>query len=324
MLKRNPRGRHRLMVHHLRRKLSALLRPRRSVAELTQAKVAIEEQFGPWTAHNAQLAPGLWTIRPESVNFEEKTRRCLQIARDFFGRDLSALRVLDLGAGEGGLSLEFAAQGASVVCVDGRRMNVAKAEFVASALGLDIEFRCEDVRALPTTECYDLVLCFGLLYHLDAQSAVRLLRAIGTVADRLLILDTHISTHPTEKIEIDGTPYHGHVVEEHSPDTSPEQKATLAWASLDNNASFWFSKSSLLNLLGRSGFNTAYEVGYPLVFDYWNRTSEARYRYRDRLTLVGARSEDIPLVTAVSVNGVASREVPEDFGNQLIDWPPPA
>jgi SAM-dependent methyltransferase len=312
------------MVHHLRRKLSALLRPRRSVAELARAKVAIEEQFGPWTAHNARLAPGLWTIRPESVNFDEKTRRCLRIARDFFGRDLSTLRVLDLGAGEGGLALEFAAQGASVVCVDGRRMNVAKAEFVASALGLDIEFRCQDVRAFPTTECYDLVLCFGLLYHLDAHSAVRLLRTIGTVADRLLILDTHFSTHPTEELEIDGKPYHGHVVQEHSPDTSSEQKAILAWASLDNNESFWFSKPSLLNLLGRAGFNTAYEVDYPLVFDYWNRTSQARYRYRDRLTLVAARSEDIPLVTAASVNGVASREVPEDLGNQLIDWPPPA
>lgn len=47
LLKRNPRGPHRSMADLLRRRLRVLFRPRRSVAELTQAKAAIEEQFGP-------------------------------------------------------------------------------------------------------------------------------------------------------------------------------------------------------------------------------------------------------------------------------------
>src|SRR3982750_1746029 len=149
-------------IRSLRRLAGGRSRSAKPLAELSAGKSRIEEAFGPWTAHNCQLAPGLWTVRPESVNFDEKVRRCLRIANDFFGSDLSGLRVLDLGAGEGGLSLEFAAQGARVVCVDGRQMNVAKAEFAASALGLDIEFRCQDVRALSTSERYDLVLCFGL------------------------------------------------------------------------------------------------------------------------------------------------------------------
>lgn len=297
--------------------------PRKPIAELSAAKSQIEEAFGPWTAHNCQLAPGLWTIRPESVSFDEKVRRCLRIANDFFGSDLSGLRVLDLGAGEGGLSLELAAHGARVVCVDGRRMNIAKAEFAASALGLEIEFRCQDVRAISTSERYDLVLCFGLLYHLDVESAVRLVEAVGAVAQRLLILDTHFSLTPRESVEIDGRPYRGHFVSEHAPETTAAQKAKLAWASLDNNSSFWLSKPSLLNLIGRAGFNTVYEVSYPLVFDYWNRQTEARYKYRDRLTLVGARSVESPILTATAVSSVAPREVPEDLGDRLIDWPPP-
>lgn len=310
-------------MRSLRRWARGRFRPRKSLAEISAGKSRIEEAFGPWTAHNAQLAPGLWTIRPESVNFDEKVRRCLRIANDFFGGDLSGLRVLDLGAGEGGLSLELAAHGARVVCVDGRQMNIAKAELAASALGLKIEFRCQDVRALPTSERYDLVLCFGLLYHLDAESAVRLVEAIGAVAQRLLILDTHFSLTPRESVDVDGRSYRGHFVAEHAPEATAEQKARLAWASLDNNSSFWLSKPSLLNLIGRAGFNTVYEVSYPLVFDYWNRQTEARYKYRDRLTLVGARSVESPILTATAVRSVAAREVLEDLGDRLINWPPP-
>lgn len=310
-------------AHKLRSLVGGRSHPRKSPAELSADKARIEEAFGPWTAHNCQLAPGLWTIRPESVNFDEKTRRCLRIASDFFGGDLSGLRVLDLGAGEGGLSLEFAAHGARVVCVDGRQMNIAKVEFAASALGLDIELRCQDVRAISTSERYDLVLCFGLLYHLDAESTVRLVEMIGAVTERLLILDTHFSLAPKEIFEIDGRPYHGHLVGEHAPEATAEQKARLAWASLDNNSSFWLSKPSLLNLVGRAGFNTVYEVSYPLVFDYWNRQTETRYKYRDRLTLVGARSVELQILTSPAVNGIAAREVPEDLESRMVNWPPP-
>src|SRR5262249_15002519 len=126
------------------RLLRRRVRARKSAAELVTQKALIEENFGPWTAHNCQLAEGLWPVRACSVNFDEKTRRCICIVQDFFGSDLSGVRVLDLGAGEGGLSLEFAAHGARVVCVDGRRMNIAKAEFAASALGLEIDFHCQD------------------------------------------------------------------------------------------------------------------------------------------------------------------------------------
>jgi SAM-dependent methyltransferase len=300
--------------------------PRRpaDVETLAAAKAAIEREHGPWTAHNAQLAPGLWTIRPQSVNFDEKTRRCLRIVTDFFGSRLNGLRVLDLGAGEGGLSLELAAHGARVVCVEGRRANIAKAEFAAAALGLAIDFRQQDVRDLRTDERFDVVLCFGLLYHLDAASAVALLRAIGTVCERLFVLDTHFSTHPTETVSIDGLACRGHHFREHAPETTAEEKASRAWASLDNPASFWFSKPSLLNLVGGGGFNTVYEVAHPLVFDFWNRATEQRYRYRDRLTVVGVRSAEAPMLTSPAVSTVAPRPVPEDLDALLVDFPPPA
>ena len=98
--------------------------------------------------------------------------------------------------------------------------------------------------------------------------------------------------------------------------------AGLAWASLDNSTSFWFTKPSLLNLIGRAGFNTVYELAHPLVFDGWDRRTEARYKCRDRLVLVGARSEERPMITTPSVNEVPLREVPEDVEARQYDPPP--
>ena len=299
-------------------------RRRPAAAELVSQKAHLEATFGPWTAHNCELAPGLWTIRPASVNFDEKTRRCVRIAQDFFGSDLSGVRVLDLGAGEGGLSLEFAAQGARVVCVEGRRMNIAKAEFSASALGLKIDFRCHDVRQLCETEHYDLILCFGLLYHLDARSAVRLVETIGRMTERLLVLDTHFSLEGPEVVDLDGRAYRGHSIPEHPAGTPAEAKVGQAWASLDNETSFWLSKPSLLNLMARAGFSTVYEVSSPMVFDYWDRQTEARVRYRDRSTFVGAKSVGMPMLTATAVNAVDPQPVPEDLEGQLVTWPLPA
>jgi hypothetical protein len=74
-------------------------RSRPVTGELAQRKAQLEATFGPWMAHNCELAPGLWTIRPGSVNSDEKTRRCLRIAQDFVGSDFSWLPVLDIGAG---------------------------------------------------------------------------------------------------------------------------------------------------------------------------------------------------------------------------------
>jgi SAM-dependent methyltransferase len=293
------------------------------VAELHSRKADLEATFGPWTAHNCELASGVWTLRPGSVNFDEKTRRCVRIVSDFLGSDLSGVRVLDVGAGEGGLSLEFAAQGATVVCVEGRRMNIAKAEFAASALGLPIEFRCDDVRNLREDERYDVVLCFGLLYHLDAASAVRVVEKIGRMTNRLLVLDTHFSLEGSEVVDIAGRAYRGHSIAEHPAGTA-ESKAGQPWASLDNETSFWFSKASLLNLLTRVGFNTVYDVAAPLVFDYWDRLTNERVRYRDRSTFVDAKSAGTPMVSVAAVNAVELRELPEDIDARLVRWPLPA
>jgi len=66
-----------------------------------------------------------------------------------------------------------------------------------------------------------------------------------------------------------------------------------------------------------------YEVSSPLVFDYWDRQTEKRTRYRDRSTLIAARSVATPILTATAVNSVERRQVPEDIEEQIVTFYPP-
>jgi SAM-dependent methyltransferase len=293
-------------------------------AEVRRGKAEIEAAGGPWTAHNCQLSQDVWTLREGTVNFDEKTRRALQIAHDFFGPDLAGLEVLDLGALEGGLSLEFAAQGARVLCVEGRKQSLTKAQFAAEALALtQIDFICGDVRSLDLGDRrFDLVLCYGLLYHLDGPSAVALVRKMEQWTKRLLILDTHFSVTGKETLELaGGHTYRGQSFREHGQGESAEERATKLWASLDDEISFWLTKPSLLNLLNEAGFTTVYEVASPVVYDYWDRNSEILHKYRDRSVFVAVKSVAAEVRTSPLVNHVPLRAVPENIEELLENFP---
>lgn len=296
---------------------------RPSAEEILRRKAAVVERHGPWTAHNARLCDSVWTIQEGVVNFDEKTRRAVQIAHDFFGPDLSGLRVLDLGAGEGGLSLELARQGAKVVYVDGREHNLAKARFVAEILGIrGIRFLCEDVRNLPGfPHRFDLVLCYGLLYHLEAAAAFDLLAKIHEMTSRVAVVDTHFSLVRERSEELGGETYSGRSFQEYPAGVTAADMANAVWSSIGNVTSFWFTRPSLVNLLNRVGFSTVYEVAGPLVYDFHNRETGVRSKYADRGTFVAVRGAQARVLTSPEVNRLPPRPWPEDLGEQPITTP---
>ncbi|HKH45173.1 MAG TPA: class I SAM-dependent methyltransferase [Thermoanaerobaculia bacterium] len=296
---------------------------RPSPEEILRRKVEIEARHGPWTAHNVRLCDSVWTVKEGVANFDEKTRRAIQLAHDFFGPDLSGLRVLDLGAGEGGLSLEFARHGARVVCVEGRESNLAKARFVAEVLGLrGISFLCEDVRNLGKLKRqFDLVLCYGLLYHLDAVAAFDLVETIHQLASRIAVIDTHYSLVNEQSVELRGELYSGRSFREFAEGMTAADMLNSPWSAMGNTTSFWFTRPSLLNLLNRVGFSTVYEVASPLVFDYYDRATDVRYKYEDRGTFVAVRGANAQVLTSPEVNRMPQRRWPESLGEQLVASP---
>ena len=111
-----------------------------------------------------------------------------------FGGSLDGLRVLDLASNAGGFSIEAAKSGAAYVLgVDIVEHYVEQATFLARALGLDgVEFRHMRVQDLDPGEVgqFDVVLCLGLLYHLD--DPVGVMRRVSSLTRRALVVDTNL------------------------------------------------------------------------------------------------------------------------------------
>lgn len=239
-------------------------------------KQEISDRYGAWTNHNIQLAPNLYTISSELTGADPKLRRYCQIIADHIfvpgvKRTWQDLRVLDLACLEGIYGIEMALQGAEVVGIEGRAANLVKARFVKEVLGLEnIQFYQDDVRNLSVEKYgkFDVVICVGILYHLDSPDIFQFLSQIHAVCNHLAIIDTQLAIQPETKVSYDGQDYWGKNFTEHEPNLTPEQKLNKLWASLDNAQSFWLTRPSLHAYLEHLGFSSIYECHHPAVKRY--------------------------------------------------------
>jgi len=104
------------------------------------------------------------------------------------GLELAGRRVLDAGAGVGHFSRYYADRGASVVAIEGRVENVAALrERCPGVPAHVVDIQADAIEPLGR---FDIVHCFGLLYHLD--SPVIALRRLHGVCDDLLLLETMV------------------------------------------------------------------------------------------------------------------------------------
>lgn len=230
-------------------------------------KQAVVDAFGPWTASNIHLDSDSYTIANTIHGDEIKLRRVVQVVADTTRRPLDQLRVLDLACHEGIYATEFARHGARVLGIDGREAHLAKARFVKDALSLEtLDLAQDDVRNLSEAKygAFDVVLCLGILYHLDVPDVFSFLEKIGEVCEDIAIIDTRVAFGPTESYTYKGTTYWGHRIEEgHQPTDTPADKIKRYWASLDNDTSFHLSRTSLFSMLSRVGFTSVYECYIP-------------------------------------------------------------
>jgi SAM-dependent methyltransferase len=254
-----------------------------SATDVERGRAAVVERYGPWTAHNIALPDGTWTMGAPVVGASERNaRRILQPVADAVARPLGELRVLDLGALEGLYAIELARQGAEVVAIEGREGNAAKARFAAEALGLErLDVVHADVRSLTRAEHgeFDVVLCLGLLYHLDTPDVFELVRTIASVCRRLAVFETQVALAARETRGWEGREYAGRVYRE----------PPAPWSSIGNPESFWLTRPSLLNLLADAGFTSVAELLSPPVLEL--------AAYRDHVALLALRGEELALRT---------------------------
>ena len=233
----------------------------------------VRQEHGPWTAHNIEIAPGLFTIKsgPKDRAYQRASlyaglsRTLLRVKK------LNGLRVLDLGCLEGGISIALAQQGAKCTGIDVRPQHIIKASFAAKKMGL--ERKCKWIEADVTDQStweklgkFDIVICSGLLYHLESKEILPLLHNLNLFckASGITLIDTNISPKPKECIKTsEGEFLWGCTWHEHPPERSIKERLAKDWSSFNNNEAFWLTERSLTNALILSGFGSVIKPLYP-------------------------------------------------------------
>lgn len=277
----------------------------RSLGDVETPAVTRDEivaRYGPWTAHNIRLGDGSYTMSPEPTGDEVKLRRVVQLVSDFTD-GIEALRILDLACLEGMYALELARRGAHVVAIEGREANIEKARFAARSLALDVDFRLGDVRDLSVEKhgAFDVVLCLGILYHLDIGDVVGLVERIRSVTKRVAIFDTAVALSSTETHEVGNLVLRGERLVEHDRRDTAEQRLARLWSSLDNPTAFLPTFPSLLRLLSAKGFSTVVQAHLPAE----------PAKPEDRVTLVALPSTPAtPLLTPKPLEATIPERAP--------------
>jgi 2-polyprenyl-3-methyl-5-hydroxy-6-metoxy-1,4-benzoquinol methylase len=89
--------------------------------------------------------------------------------------------------------------GAGVVGIDFREESRAKARFVQNHLSLDrLTFYQDNVRNLSKEKYreFDVVICSGILYHLDVPDVFHSVHRVYDVCKRLVFPDTEVAIRP--------------------------------------------------------------------------------------------------------------------------------
>lgn len=227
----------------------------------------VEGRHGRFECHDIQISENVWTGEDHGERLRHG--RFVALVTTLYGMDLSGLKVLDLACLEGYSAIEFARRGATSIGIDIRPGHLHKARALASALSLDnVSFVEDDVRNVTAAKYgeFDIVICSGILYHLDTPDVFHFVRNIAGCCRRLMVIDTSFAMQSDRTVEFDGMEYHGRDAPEHNPGDDPETKRRRGWASIDNETSLYLTKPSLINLMTTSGLACVAELHMPFKY----------------------------------------------------------
>jgi hypothetical protein len=199
-----------------------------------------------------------------------------------------------------------------VLGIEGREswLEVARRQKQVTSLD-NVDFVQDDVRNLSKDKYgeFDIVLCLGILYHLDAPDVFDFVKRVSDVCRGFAIIETHFATTPSEPREWRGKRYWGYSTHEHQPGTTPENKLKALGASLDNDQSFQLTQASLCNLLRHVGFTSVHDCRNPIANMYVGAGREFKI-WGNRITVAAIKGQPVNL----TVN-------PEATADLEVDWP---
>ena len=198
------------------------------------------------------------------------------------------LKVVDLGCLEGGYATEFARQGYQTLGIEARVSNLNKCLHVKEQLSLpNLDFVQDDARNLDQHGPFDIVLCYGILYHLD--DPVAFLHKVFQQTNRMLLLHTHYAPEYDWRYELGlvnryviapiqnrthflehaknyqlsrlttNEGYRGRWYTEWPSHSSPQHIEKNYLSSYNNPRSFWLCRTDLTKALSDVGFRHVFE-----------------------------------------------------------------
>lgn len=184
-------------------------------------------------------------------------------------RELGLRSALDVGCGVGDSSKFLLEEGFDVVAVDGRRENVAE----AGRRYPEAKFLTANAEDLPAGELgiFDLVLCFGLLYHLE--NPFRTIRSLSALTSKVLLVESMCAPGKEPSMQL---------LDEFRADDQ----------GLDYIA-FYPTEACLVKML--------YRAGFPHVYDFSRLPNHELFRatasYRRRRTMLAASKLELRFAT---------------------------
>jgi SAM-dependent methyltransferase len=243
--------------------------------QILKEKERIEQTYGKWTAHNIQLLDDIYTITltPSYDGAHHRAKWFGLVSEVLLRKSLRNMRILDLGCLEGGITLMLGAAGGSVIGLEIREANLAKATFARDVLGLsNVQFIQADMLKLEdySLGTFDLIICAGTLYHIDAPDLLPFLQSLRRSCSGIVMFDTHLAVERREEFVLGNHAYYGRsFVETHHYTDDLEEKKKDLWGSLHNNYSFWPTERSLINFLIDAGFKFVTKPVVPVIEWPW-------------------------------------------------------
>lgn len=184
---------------------------------------------------------------------------------------ISGKSFIDLGCADGYETYTVALHGArSALGIEGRMELVEQARAAAQYLKIDdkAEFQVHDVRRIDEVGLgkFDVVLHFGLLYHME--NPFNLLKRVRNICGGDLLMETQIAprslagvnrgevNHLSDltTVTLDGEPFEGRALE------YVNRRYGKGIGSLDRRLVFWLTVDSIHKALDRAGFDVLLTV----------------------------------------------------------------
>jgi tRNA (mo5U34)-methyltransferase len=237
-------------------------------------------EYGTWM-YRFDLGHGVQTaLHSEYLDGMHQSRWAMiqpELERTFAGR-WDRTRALDIACNEGWFAFEVAKLGAAeTIGFDARDINIRKAHFVQAQLETPrLTFRTQNLFDVDARRegPFDLVLCLGLIYHLeDPMGAVRKLRSLTR---ELCVIETEVAR--PANITIDRGPGDGLLTTEDAFVFMPEPEYQWNPLSSVTGAAIVPTLSALKSMLTLVGFKEIAQAAPP-------DGSAERYSAGDRVVL---------------------------------------